>query len=291
MSELLSNHDFKFQKKYGQNFLTDVKIPRRISMECTDFAFENEEIPQKKAPYMVLEIGPGAGILTKELSDRFCKVAAVEIDENLRGVLAESLAGRENTEVYFGDIMDVDLNEFVNARNTDKNANKLETCVCANLPYYITTPIIMKLLEQYGEFRFITVMVQKEVATRLCAKPDSSEYGAITAVINLYGTVKRLFTVPSGCFFPRPKVDSAVIRIETYKTPLYTKQEIEQASRLIKAAFGTRRKTLVNSLSSVYPDKSKKELADKLIELGFSETVRGEKLAAGEFVKLAKALG
>ncbi len=291
MSELLSNHDFKFQKKYGQNFLTDVKIPRRISMECTDYAFESDEVPSVKAPYLVLEIGPGAGILTKELSDRFCKVAAVEIDENLRGVLAESLSGRDNTEVYFGDVMDVELNEFIETRNTDAKGNKLETCVCANLPYYITTPIIMKLLEEYGNFRFITVMVQKEVATRLCAKPDSAEYGAITAAINLYGTVKRLFTVPSGCFFPRPKVDSAVIRIETYKTPLYTKYEIAGASKLIKAAFGTRRKTLVNSLSSVYPEKTKGELAETLVSLGFSETVRGEKLTAHDFVKLANVLG
>ena len=290
MSELLSAHDFKFQKKYGQNFLTDVKIPRRISMECTDFKFENQDVPQNKAPYLVLEIGPGAGILTKELSDRYQKVAAVEIDENLRDVLSESLDGRDNVEVYFGDILDVELEPFISQRNKSKEGT-LDVCVCANLPYYITTPIIMKLLEEYRAFSFITVMVQKEVASRLCAKPSDTDYGAITAVINLYGNVKRLFTVPSGCFFPRPKVDSAVIRIEEFKTPKYSDKEIAGAKMLIKAAFATRRKTLANSLGSVCKNTSKQNLAQIISDtLGMGENVRGERLSAENFVQLYRSL-
>ncbi len=289
MSELLNNHDFKFQKKYGQNFLTDYKIPRRISMECTNIKFESETAPQKKAPYLVLEIGPGAGILTKELSSRFEKVAAVEIDENLSDVLAESLAECDNTEVYFGDIMDVDLKKFISERNKSSDGTELPVCVCANLPYYITTPIIMKLLEEYPKFSYITVMVQKEVATRLCSSPADSDYGAITAVINLYGSVKRLFTVPSGCFFPRPKVDSAVIRIAVNPTPIYTAEQIAGASKIIKAAFSMRRKTLVNSLSTLFTHASKDELCVLLESVGLSPSVRGEKLSAEQFVRLYDA--
>lgn len=291
MASLFSEHDFKFQKKYGQNFLTDVKIPRRIAMECTDYTFDSEQVPETKAPYLMLEIGPGAGILTRELSDRFRRVEAVEIDESLKQVLADSLSGRDNVSVYFGDIMDVDLDKFIAERDTDKDGNKLVPCVCANLPYYITTPIIMKLLEQYGKFAFITVMVQKEVAQRLCSKPSDDNYGAITAQINLYASVKRLFSVPSGCFFPRPKVDSAVIRIEPYKVPRFTKEQTNGASKLIKAAFSQRRKTLVNSLSGIFADMSKTELGDIVSEtLGMGTDVRGEKLEAGDFVKLYEAL-
>ena len=291
MSELLREHGFKFQKKYGQNFLTDAKIPRRISMECTDFSFDSPEPPAKKAPYLVLEIGPGAGILTKELALRFERVAAVEIDESLRGVLGETLKSYPNTEVFFGDIMDVDLQSFIEPRRTAENGEKLGVCVCANLPYYITTPIIMKLLEEYGDFSFITVMVQKEVAARLCSRPSDSVYGPITAQINLHGTVKRLFTVPSGCFFPRPKVDSAVIRIEPYATAVFTPEQIRGASALIKAAFSARRKTLANSLFSLINGVSKDELAEIIDKtLGLGRDVRGERLSAENFVALAQAL-
>lgn len=289
MSELLQNHDFKFQKKYGQNFLTDVKIPRRISIECTDFVFESENEPQEKANSLVLEIGPGAGILTKELAKRFERVVAVEIDESLRPVLAESLSGYNNAEVVFGDIMEKNLHELLDERRMI-NGEKMPVSVCANLPYYITTPIIMKLLEEYDDFSFITVMVQKEVATRLCASSKDSVYGAITAQINLYGTVKRLFTVPSGCFFPRPKVDSAVIRIKRYNPSLYTQEQMVGASKLIKRAFLTRRKTLANSLSQADPEFSRDEYAKIAFELFGDEAIRGEKLSCDDFVKLYDAL-
>lgn len=292
MSELLKNHDFKFQKKYGQNFLQDVKIPRRIAMECTDHIFpEGDVIPDVKADSLILEIGPGAGILTKELAKRFEKVVAVEIDTSLEGVLKESLNGYDNIEVVFSDIMDIDLVPFLNEKRKRADGSLMPVSVCANLPYYITTPIIMKLLEEYPDFDFITVMVQKEVAIRLCAPAGDSEYGAITAQINLFGKAKRLFTVPSGCFYPRPKIDSAVIRIELYDEPKYTPDIAKETSSVIKNAFAMRRKTLSNALSGMYPKLTKEELGSIIAQtLGKGADIRGEKLTTDDFAKLAVRL-
>lgn len=292
MSELLQNHNFKFQKKYGQNFLQDVKIPRRIAMECTSFVFpEGDVVPDEKADSLILEIGPGAGILTKELAKRFKKVVAVEIDTSLEGVLKESLEGYDNIEVVFSDIMDIDLVPFLNEKRKREDGTLMPVSVCANLPYYITTPIIMKLLEEYPDFNYITVMVQKEVAVRLCAPAGDSEYGAITAQINLFGKAKRLFTVPSGCFYPRPKIDSAVIRIELYSQPKYDNDVAKETSRVIKNAFAMRRKTLSNALSGMYPKLTKEELGSIITEtLGKGSDVRGEKLTTDEFAKLSQRL-
>lgn len=292
MSELLQNHNFKFQKKYGQNFLQDVKIPRRIAVECTNFVFpEGDVIPDEKADSLILEIGPGAGILTKELAKRFKKVVAVEIDTSLEGVLKDSLAGFDNIEVVFSDILDIDLVPFLDEKRKRDDGTLMPVSVCANLPYYITTPIIMKLLEEYPDFDFITVMVQKEVAVRLCAPAGDSQYGAITAQINLFGKAKRLFTVPSGCFYPRPKIDSAVIRIELYNEPKYDSDTAKETSTLIKNAFAMRRKTLSNALSGMYKGLTKEELGQKISEiLGKGTDVRGEKLSTDEFALLAASL-
>lgn len=292
MSELLQNHGFKFQKKYGQNFLQDVKIPRRIALECTDFSFPDDiSEPIQKADCLILEIGPGAGILTKELALRFEKVVAVEIDTSLEGVLKESLSDFDNIEVVFSDIMDIDLVPFLNEKRRRDDGTLMPVSVCANLPYYITTPIIMKLLEEYGEFDFITVMVQKEVAVRLCAPAGNSEYGAITSQINLYGKAKRLFTVPSGCFYPRPKIDSAVIRIELYKDEKFSAEVKSETSKVIKNAFAMRRKTLSNALASLYPKLTKEQLGQIIDEtLHKGADVRGEKLSTEEFARLAVTL-
>ncbi len=292
MSELLRDHNFKFQKKYGQNFLQDVKIPRRIAMECTNFVFpDGDTVPDTKADCLILEIGPGAGILTKELAKRFCKVVAVEIDTSLEGVLKDSLGGFDNIEVVFSDIMDIDLVPFLDEKRKRPDGSLMPVSVCANLPYYITTPIIMKLLEEFGRFDYITVMVQKEVAVRLCAEAGNSEYGAITSQINLYGKAKRLFTVPSGCFYPRPKVDSAVIRIELYKEPKFTPEQISETSGVIKNAFAMRRKTLSNALSGLYPSLSKEMLGQIIADtLGKGADVRGEKLTTEEFARLSDVL-
>ena len=286
MSEVLNKHGFSFQKKYGQNFLQDVKIPRRIAAECSEYKKNDDG----KIPALILEIGPGAGILTKELSVIFEKVIAVEIDTSLEPVLKETLADCKNAEVVFADVMEIDLVNLLEEKRKTEDGRKLPVSVCANLPYYITTPILMKLVEQYEDFDYITVMVQKEVATRLTAPPKNSEYGSITASLNLYGSVKRLFTVPSGCFYPRPKVDSAVIRIALHKPAKYTKQQIEAASKVIKAAFSVRRKTLVNGLLSL-PGSDKEMLVKVVGETFGNPSVRGETLSAEQFVCLAQKLG
>lgn len=285
MSDILKKNGFSFQKKYGQNFLQDVKIPRRIAAECSEY----EKNPDGKIRAHILEIGPGAGILTKELAAIFEKVTAVEIDTSLEPVLKESLAECHNTEVVFGDIMETDIVKLLEEKRVASDGTVLPVSVCANLPYYITTPILMKLVEEYSDFDYITVMVQKEVATRLTSVPGSAEYGSITASLNLYGTVKRLFTVPSGCFFPRPKVDSAVIRIALHKPAKYTKEQIEKTSKVIKAAFSVRRKTLVNGLMSM-PGADKEEIIGIVEETFGNATVRGETLSAEQFVKLAEKL-
>ena len=285
--ELLQKHNFKFQKKYGQNFLYDPKIPARIAENCTEGEFPENG----KKDEVIVEIGPGAGILTKELAKRFRKVSAVEIDENLIPILAESLADFDNVTVTNKDVMKVDLPEFVKEVTED---GKYNVSVCANLPYYITTPVIMKLIEECCGFRYITVMVQKEVARRLCAKPDSADYGSITAEINLYGSAVKLFDVPAGCFNPRPKVDSAVVRIKLEYPEKYPQKDARNASTLIKAAFGQRRKTLVNALSGLsgkIKTTDKVELAKIISEtLGVAGDIRGEKLTAEQFVLLARAL-
>ncbi len=285
--DLLQKHNFKFQKKYGQNFLYDPKIPARIAENCTEGEFPEDG----KKDEVIVEIGPGAGILTKELAKRFRSVSAVEIDENLIPILAESLADFDNITVTNKDIMQVDLPEFVKEITED---GKYPVSVCANLPYYITTPVIMKLIEECCGFRYITVMVQKEVARRLCAKPGTDDYGSITAEIGLYGSAVKLFDVPAGCFNPRPKVDSAVVRIKLEYPAKYPKEDAAKASTLIKAAFGQRRKTLVNALSGLsgkIKTTDKNELAEIISEtLGVPGDVRGEKLCADQFVKLAKVL-
>ncbi len=287
---LLDRHNFKFKKQYGQNFLTDRKIPARIAENCTALPVPEAE-DGRRCDEVILEIGPGAGILTKELALRYRRVAAVEIDPNLIPILSEALADFPNTSVLNEDIMAVDLPAFV-AEITENG--KYPVSVCANLPYYITTPILMKLLETRCGFGFITVMVQKEVARRLCAAPGSPDYGSISAEIGLYGQAAKLFDVPSGCFNPRPKVDSAVVKISLDKSEKYPIDLADKTSALIRAAFGQRRKTLVNSLSVLggrLVSQDKAELGRIIANtLGVPEDVRGEKLSTAQFAALAPIL-
>ena len=270
---------FNAKKRFGQNFLTSPDIPRRIAENCG---------ADKHSA--VLEIGPGKGILTLELSKIAKKVCAVEIDTDLEQILSEKLFDAENVSVVFKDFLDIDLNSFVNEHFGD-----LPLYVCANLPYYITTPIIMKLLESGVPFRAITIMVQKEVAERLCAKPATEEYGAITAALNYYSDVKRLFKVPAGCFTPKPKVDSAVIQLTLPpKQPVVPKSK-ELFFQVIRAAFGHRRKTLGNNLYTFFNnDKflniSKEEIAAELTTIGLDPEIRGEKLGTFEFCIIADRL-
>ena len=285
--QILEKHNFSFKKKFGQNFLTDSRIPSRIAENCTDGVPSEDGI----IPEVIVEVGPGAGILTKELARRFKRVTAVEIDESLIPILGETLSEFNNVTVRNADIMETDTKKL--AAELSENG-KYPVSVCANLPYYITTPVIMKLIEEGAGFRFITVMIQKEVARRLTAPVGSDEYGSITAAISLYGNVKKLFDVSAGNFNPKPKVDSAVVRISLDNPPKYTDDERKKALLLIKAAFGQRRKTLVNSLSSVMPSlyaETKEEIAEAISKtLGKPQDVRGEKLSGEEYVKLGKVL-
>ncbi len=270
---LMGEEGTGLKKAYGQNFLIRPEIPARIADEC----YENKDA-------MILEIGPGIGCLTSELAQRFAKVTAVEIDKTLLPILAKTLAEHENVKVINGDIMKVDLSALI-----AEEAEGREVSVCANLPYYITTPILMRLLESGIPFRSVTVMVQAEVASRLCAKAGDSDYGAITAVLGYYGEIRRLFTVSASCFLPPPKVNSAVVRLDLYQTPKYQPKDVKLFFGIIKAAFEMRRKTLVNAISAKYP-LEKSAVAEALASLGMSPTVRGERLSTEDFVKLSDTL-
>jgi 16S rRNA (adenine1518-N6/adenine1519-N6)-dimethyltransferase len=234
---------------------------------------------------MVLEIGPGIGCLTAELAKRYKKVVAVEIDKGLIPVLAKTLAEYDNVTVINNDVMKLDLAALV-----EEYSEGMEVCVCANLPYYITTPILMRLLESGVRFSSITIMIQAEVASRLTAKAGSDDYGAITAVLAYYGEAEKLFSVPAHCFMPAPKVNSAVIRINLYKEKKYSPKNEKLFFGVIKAAFEQRRKTLTNAIHSKYPDYSKEDIQSLLVSLGYTPTVRGETLSTEEFLHLSDAL-
>lgn len=271
--ELLAEQGTHLKKEYGQNFLVRPEIPERIAEECAE---DGED--------MILEIGPGIGCLTSALARRYAKVVAVEIDKNLIPVLDKTLSEFDNVTVVNEDVMKVDLAALV-----EKYAEGRRVRVCANLPYYITTPILMALLESGVPFRSITVMVQAEVAARLTAKAGDTDYGAITAVLGYYGETKRLFTVGASCFLPPPKVNSAVVRLDLYDEPKYKPKNEKLFFDLIKAAFEMRRKTLVNAISAKL-GFSKEKVAEALLFLGFTETVRGERLSTANFCALADAL-
>jgi len=274
IKSLMSEAGITFRKDYGQNFLTNRLIPEDISENCTDVKDS-----------LIIEIGPGIGCLTQELASRYKRVVAIEIDKGLIPILDKTLAEFDNVTVINEDVMKIDLSKFV-----EEYSCGMPVSVCANLPYYITTPILMRLLESGVKFSSITVMVQNEVAARLCAKPGTSDYGAITAVLGYYGTVRKLFKVSAGCFIPAPKVDSAVVRIDLYNEPLYEPKDEKLFRDLIKAAFEMRRKTLINAINAKLPNVSKQKLADALVALGHSETVRGERLSTEDFVNLSNLL-
>ena len=266
----LGEYGFKFKKAFGQNFLSDPFVLGEIAEK----AGVNENS-------VVLEIGCGAGALTKELAARAKKVVGYEIDERLKPVLKDALSGFDNTEVIFGDVMKRKLADI------EKRLGESYVLV-ANLPYYITTPIIMNFLENGENVSSMTVMVQKEVAERLAAKPRTSDYGAITVGINLRGEAKIVKQVPREKFTPVPNVDSAVVRIDIDKNK-FAKADKSAVRELVRKAFTSRRKTLVNNISSGYG--TSKESAAKLLEkCGISPTARAEELSAEQFVLLSEAI-
>lgn len=274
VKEIMREHDIEFKKKFGQNFLINAAVPTRIAEECTDGDFDSG----------ILEIGPGIGTLTYELAGRYKKVVAVEIDTTLLPALEYTLGEFDNVKIISADIMKTDVRELCKREFEDAG---LRCSVCANLPYYITTPVLMHLLESGANFDYITVMVQKEVASRLCSTPGDSDYGAITASVAYRGEAKKLFGVPAGCFMPAPKVDSTVMRIKLYDRPPVETKDTRLFFRVIRGAFAQRRKTLVNSLASEFGELKRAQLADVVKAAGLEENVRGETLGIDEFAKIA----
>ena len=270
---LMSEANIAFRKEFGQNFLVNQAIPERIADECAD-----------TSERLILEIGPGIGCLTQELALRYARVVAVEIDKGLLPILDKTLAPYPNASVVNADVMELDLVSLVG-----REASGMPVSVAANLPYYITTPILMRLLESGIPFDSITVMVQKEVAERLTAAPGSKAYGAITAVLEYYGKARRLFTVPAGCFLPAPKVDSAVVRIDLHKEKPLRPRDEGLFFRVLHGAFEQRRKTLVNAASAKLA-LDKASVTRAVLAVGLHETVRGERLSCADFVRLSDAL-
>lgn len=269
--EIINKHGFSFKKNFGQNFLTDEHVLNKI--------IASAEISKDD---IVIEIGPGIGTLTAYLAKSAYRVIAVEIDKTLIPVLSDTLSEYENIEIINNDILKVDLNEI--AKRFEGKTLK----VVANLPYYITTPIIMEILEKKLPVESITVMVQKEVAYRMKALPSTKDYGALSLAVQYYCEPYLAANVPRNCFIPRPNVDSAVIKLTVRKEPPVCVKDEALMFKLIRAAFSQRRKTLLNCIfNSGLFEFSKEEIAELLNEGGFDEAVRGEKLSVSDFARLS----
>ena len=270
---LLDAYGFRFSKALGQNFLIDASVPERIA----DSVGADRECS-------VLEIGPGIGCLTAELSARAGQVLAVELDRRLQPLLRETLSSADNTEILFADVMKLDLRQLASERMT--RPTKL---VCANLPYNITSPVLTALIEA-DCFEKISVMIQKEVAERICAGPGTKDYGAFGLFVQWYCVPELLFTVPPHCFMPQPKVTSAVIRLTRRHTPPAEVRDEVLLFRVIRAAFNQRRKTLVNALSAAEPKLSKDDCERILKLCNFETNIRGEKLDLVDFARISNEI-
>lgn len=272
--EILKKYNFVFQKKYGQNFLIDThvleKIIRAASIGSDD---------------VVLEIGPGIGTLTQYLCENARQVIAVEIDDMLIPILGETLKDYDNVKIVHNDILKVDVNEIV----SEYPGSSIK--VVANLPYYITTPIIMGLFESGVPIDSITIMVQKEVAERMQAKPGTKDYGALTLAVQYYADAKIMANVPPNCFMPRPAVGSAVINLVKHKEKRYDVKNEDMLFRIIRASFNQRRKTLQNGLNNAANlPYTKQQIAEAIEKMGLPTAVRGEKLSLEQFVELSNIL-
>lgn len=274
--EIINKYGFRFRKKFGQNFLVDAGILGKI--------IEGAMVTKQD---MVLEIGPGIGTMTQYLAEAARKVFAVEIDEHLIPILTETLQAYDNVSVIHADILKLDIVELVKEENEGRPIK-----VVANLPYYITTPIIMGLFESGVPADNITIMVQKEVAKRMKAGPGTKDYGALSLAVQYYAKPEIITNVPCQCFMPRPNVDSTVIRLTKYITPPIKVKDAALMFKMIRAAFNQRRKTLVNALGNscdihIY----KEDMLNALEVIGVSPTIRGEALTLEEFAELADLLG
>ncbi len=272
---LLADNGFHFTKSMGQNFLIAPWVPEKIvEMSGIDKSFG------------VLEIGPGIGTLTKLLCNAAGTVVSVELDKRLPPILAKTLAGCDNAQIISGDILNTDIPALVSEK-----LNGFTPCVCANLPYNITSPVISALIDSKC-FGTMTLMVQREVALRICAKPGTADYGAFTLYVNYFTQPELLFDVPPDCFIPSPKVTSSVVKLIRRHTPECVPADEELFFRVVKAAFSMRRKTLVNALCAAFGALlSKKDLSEIVTSCGYDEKIRGETLGIPGFCRLSDAIG
>lgn len=272
---ILQKYQFRFQKKFGQNFLIDTSVLERI-MNAAEITKED----------CVLEIGPGIGTMTQYLAERAKKVFAVEIDQNLIPILGETLAEYDNVTVMNEDILKVDIERLVQEQNEGKPIK-----VVANLPYYITTPIIMSLFESKVPLHSITIMVQKEVADRMQEMPGSKEYGALSLAVQYYAKPEIVANVPPNCFMPRPSVGSAVIKLTRYEKPPVIVKDEKLMFQIIRASFNQRRKTLVNGLTNAsFLQVGKDEILQALDQMEQPASVRGETFSLEQFARLTNLL-
>ena len=282
-AQVIKKYGFSFQKKFGQNFLIDANILEKI--------IASAEITKEDC---VIEIGPGIGTMTQYLAENAREVVAVEIDKNLIPILEETLKEYENVSILNEDILKVDLNRLVKEKNDGRPIK-----VVANLPYYITTPIIMGLFESQVPLSSITIMVQKEVADRMQVGPGTKDYGALSLAVQYYAKPEIMLNVPPACFMPRPNVGSAVIRLTRFEEPPVKAQDERKMFSIIRAAFNQRRKTLANALTNglAYTNEegkvihvSRKEVCETLEKMGLSQTIRGEALSLEQFARLSDLL-
>ena len=272
---VLQKYNFNFQKKFGQNFLIDTHVLEKI--------MDSAQITKDDC---VLEIGPGIGTMTQYLAERAGRVVVVEIDKNLIPILQDTLSEYDNITIINDDILKVDINKIVEELNGGRPIK-----VVANLPYYITTPIIMGLFESHVPLQSITIMVQKEVADRMQVGPGTKDYGALSLAVQYYAKPEIVANVPPNCFIPRPNVGSAVIRLTRYEQPQVEVQDEKRMFALIRASFNQRRKTLVNGLTNAAGlNISKEDILAALEQMGLSATIRGEALTLEQFAQLSNLL-
>ncbi len=274
IKDILGRHGFTFSKSLGQNFLINPSV-------CPKMA---EQSGAKKG-VGVIEVGPGIGVLTCQLAERADRVVAIELDKRLLPVLDETLAEYDNIKIINDDILKIDLKKLI-----ETEFSGMEVVVCANLPYYITSPVIMKLLEDRLPINALTVMVQKEAAQRICAEVGSRQSGAVTVAVNYYAKPQILFGVSAGSFMPAPKVDSAVIRLDILKEPCVQVEDEELFFKVVKAAFSQRRKTLPNSLSAGL-QISKLAVTNALNRANVPVNYRAEQLTMEQLAKISNAIG
>ena len=275
LKALLNRHGFNFSKTLGQNFLIDKNVLNKI--------VSASELNENSC---VLEIGPGAGTLTRRLAETGARCTAVEIDKALLPILGETLAGFDNFNLINSDILKVDLKKLIKDEFDNKPFH-----VIANLPYYITTPIIMQILESRLPVVSMTLMVQKEVADRMCATCGSKEYGALSVAVQYYTIPTVICRSEPHCFIPQPKVASSVVHLKVSATPTVTVSDEKKFFAIVKSSFGQRRKTLLNALSkSPYFSANKDSVRSALVQMGVDENIRGEKLSISQFAKLSELL-